>query len=214
MKAISWALTLTLAVLFAQSSAVAQTQYIEGTHYKRSTKPQPTETGDKLEVLEFFSFACVHCSRLEPHLQTWHKKAPADVQLRRIPVSFYPAWKPFARAYYALDALGEAERLAPVVFDAIHREGKKLADPETFYAWAATQSLDAARLKSAYEGFAVDAKLRRADQLTRTYQIENVPSVIVEGGTLILADRLKGELAEVPAVLDFLLANARAARKK
>jgi protein dithiol oxidoreductase (disulfide-forming) len=214
MKRIFWGISLALYALLAQGSAYAQTQYIEGTHYKRSTKPQPTETGDKLEVLEFFSFACAHCGRLEPHLQTWHKKAPADVQLRRIPVSFYPQWKPLAKAYYALEAFGEAERLAPAVFEAIHRDGKKLGEPETFYAWAAAQGLDAVKLKSAYEGFAVDGKVRRAEQLTRTYYIENVPSVIVEGSALVVADKLKGELAEVPAVVDFLLASARATRKK
>jgi protein dithiol oxidoreductase (disulfide-forming) len=214
MKRISWGIPLALFAFLIQGSAMAQLQYNEGTHYKRSTKPQPTETGEKLEVLEFFSFACIHCSRLEPHLQAWHKKVPADVQLRRIPVSFYPQWKPLAKVYYALEAMGVAEKLAPAVFEAIHRDGKKLGEPETFYAWAATQGVDAAKLKSIYEGFAVYGKVHRAEQLTRAHSIENVPSVIIEGSAMVMADNLKGQLAEVPAVIDFLLANARLTRKK
>jgi thiol:disulfide interchange protein DsbA len=46
----------------AQSAAPAQSKYVE------LSPAQPTEPG-KIEVQEFFSYACSHCAVIEPLLQ-------------------------------------------------------------------------------------------------------------------------------------------------
>jgi thiol-disulfide isomerase/thioredoxin len=83
-------------------------------------QPVPVETGKKIEVIEFFSYGCPHCADLEPHLQAWLKRLPADVQVRRVPVAFQPAWENLARVYYTLELMGEDAKLTPDVFSAIH----------------------------------------------------------------------------------------------
>jgi thiol-disulfide isomerase/thioredoxin len=75
---------------------------VEGKNYARLKVPQPVETGKKIEVIEFFSYGCPHCSDLEPYLQNWFKTAPADVQFRRVPVMFQERWKALAKIYYTL----------------------------------------------------------------------------------------------------------------
>lgn len=50
--------------------------------------PQPTDSAGKIEVMEFFSYGCPHCADLHPLLKAWAKQLPADVVLRRVPVSF------------------------------------------------------------------------------------------------------------------------------
>ena len=47
--------------------------------YTELKPPQPVESDGKIEVLEFFWYGCIHCYNLEPTLETWLKKLPADV---------------------------------------------------------------------------------------------------------------------------------------
>jgi protein dithiol oxidoreductase (disulfide-forming) len=206
--------TALLATAFcAAGTAFAQVKFDEGTHYKRLGKAQPVETGAKVEVIEFFSFGCGHCKAFEPFLQDWMKKAPADAQVRRIPAVFQPGWKELGKVYYTLEALGEADKLAPAVFEAIHTDGKRLEKSDVFFAWAASKGLDAAKVKSTYDGFSVDGKLRRAEQLSRAYDVQFVPNIYVDGKYQILADKLTGQLAGVPAAMDYLIGVARKERK-
>ena len=93
---------LVAALAFAASGAAAE--LVEGKTYRRIANPQPTETGKKIEVIEFFSYGCPHCAELEPHLDAWLAKAPQDVAFRRVPVMFQQRWVPLAKIYYTLDA--------------------------------------------------------------------------------------------------------------
>src|SRR3974377_689799 len=86
---------------------------VEGRDYVRLKYPQPVETGKKIEVIEFFSYGCPHCSDLEPYLQPWLKTLPADVQFRRVPVMFQQRWEGLAKIYYTLEALRGEKRLSP-----------------------------------------------------------------------------------------------------
>src|ERR1700754_1722750 len=60
----------------------------------------PTQTGDKIEVIEVFWYGCPHCYSFEPFLEEWLKTLPADVQLIRVPGVMGQNWIPLAKAYY------------------------------------------------------------------------------------------------------------------
>ena len=50
--------------------------------------PSPTTAGDKVEVIEFFSYGCSHCSNLEPHVMEWATSpAATGVEFVRVPVA-------------------------------------------------------------------------------------------------------------------------------
>src|SRR5580765_3809715 len=134
-------------------ATMASAQPVEGKEYSRIKVPHAVETGKKIEVIEFFSYGCPHCSDLEPYLQNWFKTAPADVQFRRVPVMFQERWKVLAKIYYTLDALGEEARLSPDVFKAIHANGQPLWDDKTFLDWAASKGLDRAKVAGVYTSF-------------------------------------------------------------
>jgi len=59
LAALAMALFITGAV-FAQARAVTA-----GKDYLELSPPQSTDTGDKIEVLEFFWYRCPHCYALE-----------------------------------------------------------------------------------------------------------------------------------------------------
>jgi thiol:disulfide interchange protein DsbA len=186
---------------------------VEGKDYVRLKNPQPVETGKKIEVIEFFSYGCPHCNDLEPILQAWIKTLPSDVQFRRVPVMFQQRWEPLARIYYTLDAMGEEARLSPEVFKAVHVSGLAMYEDKVFFDWAASHGLDRGRVVEVYNSFGVSSKFNRAKALAQAYNIQSVPTVIVDSRYVTSSDRV-GRHEMLPAVLDALIAKARAERPK
>ena len=190
----------------AQSAALE-----EGNQYLRLKNPQPVESGKKIEVIEFFSYGCPHCGDLEPILQGWLKTMPADVQFRRVPVMYQDRWVPLAKIYYTLEALGEEARLSPDVFTAVHAGGLSLWQEKTFFDWAASHGLDRKKVEDMYNSFGIAGKVNRARAIAQTYQIQSVPTIVVDGK--FVSNKVSSHRA-MPAVIDALVAKARAERPK
>ncbi|MCC7326994.1 MAG: thiol:disulfide interchange protein DsbA/DsbL [Burkholderiales bacterium] len=206
---------LAAAVVVAAFAPAANAQnMVEGQNYVRLRNPQPVETGKNIEVIEFFSYGCPHCGELEPVLQGWLKSKPADVQFRRIPVMFQPKWENLAKAYYALEAMGEESKLSPEIFLALHQKGLPLSNEKDFLDWAATKGIDRKKLADLLNSFAVIGRVNRAKQLAQVYQIQSVPTIIVDGKYTTGPERLKGGHAGVPVAIDALVQKARAERPK
>lgn len=197
---------LTLGLLPAAQAAEWGKDYVE------ITPAQPVEAPrGKVEVIEFFWYRCPHCADLEPELEAWIKRQPAHVVVRRQPAVLNDSWLPLTRAYYALEAVGQVERLHAEVFKAIHRERIDLNDPNTFFDWAAARGVDRKKLADAYNAFSVNAKAARAKQLSARYKITGVPAFVVNGKYQTSA-YLTGGHKELFRVLDALIEQERGKR--
>jgi thiol:disulfide interchange protein DsbA len=193
-------------------TAGASAQLVEGKNYDRLKNAQPTESGNKIEVIEFFSYGCPHCAELEPILDKWLAGLPPDVAFKRVPVVFQQRWAPLGKIYYTLDALGVESKLSPDVFKAIHGQGVALWDEKAFLDWAASKGLDRKKVEEVYGSFGVNSKMNRARQQAQQFDIQSVPTVVVDGKFRTGSDRV-GSHAQLPAALDQLIAKARAERK-
>ncbi|HSC23238.1 MAG TPA: thiol:disulfide interchange protein DsbA/DsbL [Casimicrobiaceae bacterium] len=199
-------------VAFAFFAGSASAQLVEGKNYLRLPNPQPVETANKIEVIEFFSYGCPHCAALEPYLDKWLDTLPPDVAFRRIPVMFHPDWVQLAKIYYTLDAMGQGPKLSPEVFKAIHQQNVNLTEKNKFFDWAASKGLDKKKVEEVFSSFAIDGKVKRAMQLAQEYHIEGVPTVIVDGKFVTSSERV-GTHANLPAAINELVAKARSERK-
>jgi len=194
-------------------SAASAAEPVEGKDYVRLKNPQPTETGKKIEVIEFFSYGCPHCNDLEPILDAWLAKLPPDVQFRRVPVMFQDRWRGLAKVYYTLEAMGDEARLSPEVFKAIHSAGLPLYQDKAFFDWAAAHGLDRTKVQDVYNSFAVNSKFTRAIALAQAYNIQSVPTMVIDGKYVTSSDRV-GTHAALPPVIDALIVKARAEHGK
>jgi len=212
MKTTSWAArTLAAAALASLATLGLAAGIEEGKDYRRLDKPQPTETGKKIEVIEFFSFSCPHCKDMEPYLSAWIKKMPADAQFRRIPAQFSPIWIGTAKVWYTLEALGR-EDLALAVFNAIHGQNLRLDQDKAFFDWLEKQGVDRKKAEDMYKSFAVSGKVSRAKSLVQTYGVQSVPTFVVDGKYTTETGTPR-QHEEIPALLDKLVDKARAERK-
>ena len=86
-------------------------------------------------------------------------------------------------------------------------------EDKTFFDWAANHGLDRARVAEVYNSFAVNSKYNRAKALAQAYNIQSVPTMIIDGKFVTSSDRV-GTHEQLPPVLDALIVKARAERGK
>ena len=175
---------LTAGSAIAQPQQKAQPEPVIERDYTRINPPQPTDSGKKIEVIEFFWYGCIHCYNLEPPLKAWLKRKPADVEFRYVPAIFDPAsWSPLARAFYALDAMGIGDKYHDDIFNAIHRDRQKVmvTDPRVLADWLAARGVDKKKFLDTYSSFAVNGRTQRSMDMTRKYDIPGTPALVVDG---------------------------------
>ncbi len=211
-RIVRWFAAMALAAL--SLTLPAHAQLAAGRDYVAIEPAQPTDDPAKIEVVEFFSYACPHCSDLAPHLNKWAARLPADVALRRVAVGFgNPFYQNMARLYYSLEVLGELPRLDEAVFTALHVKGLKLLDEKSIAQWVTAQGVDAKRFSDAYNSFGVVSKTKRADQMAQAYRIRGVPAIVVDGRYLVTGQDIKGH-AELLALTDKVIDKRRAERAR
>jgi len=200
---------LVMSLIVSLAAGFAQAQSTAGVEYREFSTPQPTETAGKIEVIEFFSYLCPHCYNFEPALKSWVKKLPKDTQFRRIPAMFSEEYAQAARAYYALEAIGEVERVHTALFDAVHAGPRlRVGNEAALTEWLGKQGVDTKQFAAAYRSFSVESKLKRAAQLTQAYKIDAVPSIAVNGKYVVITDNMKS-LEQILGVSDYLVERSR-----
>ena len=183
-----------------------------GKEFKVINPAQPVESGNKIEVIEFFSYGCPHCHEFEPTLAAWAKRLPQDVMYRKVPITFNrDAWADLAKVYLTLELMGETERLTPLVFTAVQVDRVNFSDEAARNAWLQKNGVNAAKFNETYKSFTVASKLQRATQVAAAYQIQGVPTIAVDG-KFMTAPSMVNSFEGTLAVTDHLIAQARSQR--
>ena len=189
--------------------AAAQGAPVEGTHYLRLSSPAPVSApARKIEVVEFFSYGCPHCYTLEPTLDAWVKRLPPDVVFRRVPVGFNALYENYQKIYYALEAMGEVDKMHAKVFSAIHQQRQRLDKEADIAAFMQANGVDGAKFLDQYKSFSVQTKVRQAKQLSEAYKIEGVPTLGVQG-RYVTSGSMAGSNERALAVTDSLVKSLR-----
>ena len=156
--------------------------YTEGTDYVTLPAPHQrySNTG-KVEVVEVFSYGCIHCAEFAPEAEKLRKELPAGVDFKLMPAVFSAEWVPFARAYYAAKQLGVVDRTHLLLFVAKFGEHypintmDELAD---FYAREGVNRADFMRIATAD---ATTNKMKSDFKLASTWQVDGTPTLVVDG---------------------------------
>ena len=190
-------------------SAAAQGGPVEGTHYTKLAQPAPVSVPPgKIEVVEFFSYGCPHCYALEPTLEAWAKRLPADVVFKRVPVGFNALYENYQKIFYALEAMGQVEHMHRKVFDAIHQQRQRLDKEADIAAFMQANGVDGPKFLEQYRSFSVQAKAKQAQQLSSSYKIEGVPAMGVQG-RYVTSGSQAGSNERALAVTDTLVQTVR-----
>ena len=166
-------------------SGVATAAIDEGIEYKPVSPPQPTITKNKIEVVELFWYGCPHCFYFEPNLKEWLAKKPNNVVFYRVPAVFNPNWALHARAFYTAKTLGLFDdgktEFHEAMFNEIHKKKNHLHKRKDIQNFFGRFGISKEDFENTFDSFAVNTKVNRATILSKRYQLDGVPTLIVNG---------------------------------
>ncbi|HOY69550.1 MAG TPA: thiol:disulfide interchange protein DsbA/DsbL [Methylotenera sp.] len=186
-----------------------------GQDFDKTAQPIATENPSKIEVNEIFWYGCIHCYHMDPVLETWAKKLPADVTFKRTPGLPNPSWAPMAKAFYTLEELKLFSKLHMPLFDAVHKQ-KNLnpTDEKAIIDWITRQAgVDKAKVEEHFKSFSMNNKLNRAAKTFKDSGATGVPSLVIDG-QYITSSTMTGGNQQALAVADYIIANIRADKAK
>lgn len=216
MRGLMRALVASLALLSLACSAKDKgPEYKEGKEYKPVRTDAKPADPNRVTVEEFFWYGCQHCYHFEPVIVAWKARKPADVDFAQIPASLgRPEGTAHQKAFYAAEALGISDKIHKPLFDGIHQKRLPLFGQDALRNFFNEQSGILPDLfDNTFNGFAVDGRVRRAEQMAKDYGVASVPTVVV-GGKYQTNSTMAGDFPAVLKVVDHLIEKVRAERKK
>jgi thiol:disulfide interchange protein DsbA len=205
---------LLLALVLLPVAAFADTpNFVQGVNYFPVDPPQKTDVKPgQIEVIEFYWYGCPHCFALEPFVQAWEKTKPANVVFKRIPAAmkgseFYVD----AQATFVAEELGIGEKIREPFFNAIHRDHDVdlTSDQGALRTFFGKFGVKPADFDATWNSFGVQMDMGRSQHLSDAYQVEGVPTVIVNGKWKTGAG-YQMEPADIMRCVQFLIAKEQA----
>ena len=197
----------------ADTPAAGGKQWVAGEDYALINPAVPTTTGDKVEVVEVFSYACPHCAHFQPYADELKASLPPNAQFVLVPAVFNAQWEPFARAFHTAQALGLVDKTHQALFDAVHRDHLPLTSIDALANWYAGYGATSGNFLSTANSFVIDAKMSQANDLIKSYGIEATPTLVVNGKYRISANSQRGIGFPEMVQISVTLAKQEAAKK-
>ena len=168
-------------ILLVPGIGAAQ-DFTAGEDYGELDAPQPTAAGDKVEVIEFFSYGCPHCSNLEPHIVEWAASPAADdVELVRVAVAWNSGMESLSRVYYAAEMAGGTEEADAAVFKLLHVDKPAELTLDTIADVLASHGVDRDAFIQSFQSAEVTERVNKAKEMTKRYRISGVPTLVIDG---------------------------------
>lgn len=198
------------AVSFAQ-------QFEEGKNYEVISKTESMtlstpSSSNKVSVVEFFSYGCPWCYRLEPALETWVEDHTKQIEFSRVPVVFEQGWEIYAKAYYILKELKLENKLTKPLFEAVQQ--KQITSEDELKKFFLEHGVDEKTYVSAANSPVIDNETRQAAQAMSDYRIEYVPTVIVAGKYKAHIGMVDGDSDKFMELIYFLVKKASSEKAK
>ena len=194
-------LALTLLLITAASSDVYAQKYVQISTEKQS------ESKDII-VYEFFWYGCPHCFNLEPTIDRIEADLDMDAKIVKVPVALRGSWTPHAKLYYALSQMNEIDDLHNSIFEEIHIEHNRLDTEEAMIEFLSKSEINTEIFSEKYNSYGTEARVKKASNLARKYQIDSVPTLVVNGKYLT-SGSFVSSYDELYSVVNFLVERER-----
>ena len=191
------------------STDLSDTAVTENEDYIELDNPRARRAGEPIEVIEFFSYACVHCKNFEPLLDEWLEDKPEDVTFRRQPTTFSPIYALLAQSYLTLEAADALDKNHNRIFRAIHDSGRQFLTKDMVADYVDGRDISRDEFIEIFDSPDVRQAMRRADREQREFSIASTPSLVVAGKYLVRMTI--GGQRRALRVVDELVAKERAA---
>lgn len=178
-------LTLLGGLLLASACSAAPdaaAPYTEGQQYVTLPAPHERYSAEgKVEVVEVFSYGCIHCAHFAPTAEQLRKSLPAGAVFKLVPAPFSDEWVPYARAYYAAKKLGVVERTHLELFKQKFDEHYPIATLDELADFYAREGVNREAFLRIANSPEVTAQLKKDLALIQHWGVNGTPTIVVDG---------------------------------
>ena len=132
-------------------------------------------------IYEFFWYGCPHCYNLEPTMDRIEADLEKDTKVVKLPVALRDSWIPHAKLYYALKQMDKIDQVHNLIFEEIHLEDNRLNTEQQMIDFLGKHGIDTKKFIEKYNSFGTEARIKKASNLAKKYQIDSVPTIIING---------------------------------
>ena len=165
---------LVLFLILITSSNVFAQKYVQ-----ISTEKQ--QESKDIIIYEFFWYGCPHCYNLEPTMDRIEADLEKDTKVVKLPVALRDSWIPHAKLYYALKQMDKIDQVHNLIFEEIHLEDNQLNTEQQMIDFLGKHGIDTGKFIEKYNSFGTEARIKKASNLAKKYQINSVPTIIING---------------------------------
>lgn len=165
---------LALFLILITSSNVFAQKYVQ-----ISTEKQ--QESKDIIIYEFFWYGCPHCYNLEPTMDRIEADLEKDTKVVKLPVALRDSWIPHAKLYYALKQMDKIDQVHNLIFEEIHLEDNRLNTEQQMIDFLGKHGIDTGKFIEKYNSFGTEARIKKASNLAKKYQIDSVPTIIING---------------------------------
>ena len=165
---------LALFLILITSSNVFAQKYVQ-----ISTEKQ--QESKDIIIYEFFWYGCPHCYNLEPTMDRIEADLEKDTKVVKLPVALRDSWIPHAKLYYALKQMDKIDLVHNLIFEEIHLEDNRLNTEQQMIDFLGKHGIDTDKFMEKYNSFGTEARIKKASNLAKKYQINSVPTIIING---------------------------------
>lgn len=205
-------------LVFATTEQAAETPttFTEGKHYIRMSndvlendlvQDLMKDSSEKVQVIEFFSYGCSWCYKLDGPIEEWLKEKDDTIAFQRVPVEFQPSWRTLSKAYYVAVELDQLSKVHQPLFKAIHSDEITSSAEDVLRGFFVAQGVNGEDFDKAFDSFSVNRKHKWANSISQAYKVTAVPTLFVQGkdGIFYTSVRLAGSQEGVIDVAEFLI---------
>ena len=228
-----------LSVLVLLNAGIASSaEYEEGKHYKlieNSNESQVDEQADTTEdstdetvdsitpvdesssneisVVEYFSYGCTHCYRLEQFIDAWLETKNEEVTFSRVAVPTRDDWIPYARAYYIAEDLGILEKVHSLIFRAIYANKQPMGQKRLLKRmFTGVAEVEPEKFEEVWASDRIPKKIQNAVIEMRDLGVNASPTIVVAKKYLITPETA-GDLGFMFDIVDFLVEKIKSDRE-
>ena len=150
----------------------------------------PAGMSEEPEVIEFFSYTCPVCYRLEQPLTGWKKGRDKSINFKRVPM-----FKPLlTKAFFTAEYLKVEDKIHSMIFHRIHAEKKNIVNKADLKKLFVEAGVEEKAFEKAFKSFHVRSQAKKAEKLALKFRVSSVPTFIVNNKyetSLVLAESNK-----------------------
>lgn len=155
---------------------------------KYSTLTDHQAQTDPIEVVEFFSYECIHCQRLEQRLQEFEASLPDNVSFSRVHVAFNVQARRMARTHVALQLSNAIDQNHDRIFQEATKNKNSFNSLDKIGDFLDGHGITKSRFENLYQGRRVQALVSRNAEKSAEIGIRGTPSLLVANKYVIHFD--------------------------